>query len=97
MVAESHLIMITFTGTSGQIAVVISQFDEISEPELILRPVGGTGEQVLLSLSPCNLNAFISEEFDFSIGPVNFQLVANDTNGVMFEHSIQEIVSFPTC
>lgn len=83
-------------GTSGQIAVVSTQFDQISESELVLRPVSGIG-QVQLSLSPCNVNTFISEEFEFPTGPVNFQLVGNDTNGVMFEHSIEETVIFPTC
>jgi hypothetical protein len=78
---------------AGQIAVVSTLFDQISEPELILRPVSGTGE-VQLSLSVCNENTFITEEFDFPIGAVNFQLIGNDTNGVLFEHSIEETVVF---
>ena len=77
----------------GQIAVISTFFDQISEPELILRPVNGTGE-VLVSLSSCNQNTFISEEFDFPIGPVNFQLIGNDTNGIIFEHSMEETVVF---
>ena len=78
---------------TGQIAVISTLFDQISEPELILRPANGTGA-VQLSLSSCNQNTFISEEFDFPIGSVNFQLIGNDTNGVMFEHSIEETVVF---
>jgi hypothetical protein len=41
------------------------------------------------------VNGFISEEFDFPVGQVNFQLIANDTSGIMLEHSIQETVVFP--
>ena len=78
---------------AGQIAVISTLFDQISEPVLILRPASGTGT-VQLSLLSCNQNTFISEEFDFPIGSVNFQLIGNDTNGVMFEHSIEETVVF---
>ena len=81
---------------TGQITVVSTQFDQLSEPDLILRPVNSGTEEVQLSLSPCNLNAFVTEEFEFPNGPVNFQLVGNDTNGVMFEHSIEETVIFPS-
>ena len=77
-------------GLQGQIAVVSTQVAQISDAELIIR-FNGTENQ--LSLSSCN-NALLSEEIKFPAGAVNYQLIGNDTNGVMFEHSIQETVFF---
>lgn len=83
---------VNITGVSGQIAIVSTQSHKITSPELILGLADGTDMQI--SLSNCS-NTLLSMVFDFPSGTVNYQLVGYDTNGILFQHSIEETATFP--
>ena len=51
-----------------------------------------------INLSNCS-NTLLSRVFNFPFGTVNYQLVGYDTNGILFQHSIEGTATFPgsTC
>lgn len=65
---------------------------QVSSAELVLGLANGT--DVRVTLINCS-NTLLSEAFYFPIGTVNYQLLGYDTNGVMFQHSIEETATFP--
>ena len=83
----------SYVGNQGQIAIISTDSHQISSSELVLGLANGT--DVRVTLTNCS-NTLLSEVLDFPVGTVNYQLVGYDSNGVMFQHSIEDTATFPT-